>query len=97
MKIGRMRWLIRSQIWEAAGKVLIIQGLQAGDGEPAQLDAEKNHEQKRQPEMGNGKADKDDYGRHFVEPGILAGGRKNPYGDGRKENEGEGSHVDEIW
>ena len=42
-------------------EALILHGDKAGNGEPLEVDAEKQHEQERQPEGGHGETKKNEH------------------------------------
>ena len=61
-------------------QVFPVHRAQAGDGQPAELDPEQDHEEQGQPEVGGGEAEEHEHGRDLVEGGVLARGRGHPEG-----------------
>jgi len=90
-----MRCLSRSMKALRGGEVLVIEGPYPRDGQPAEMNAEKDHEEKGKPEGRHGKADENQHGGHLVEQGVLAHRRENSDGYGDDDDEAEGENVDE--
>ncbi len=75
------------------GEIFVVQGFQARNGKPAQMHPKEDHQEKGQPEMGNGKSDENHDGRHLVEERILPGCRVDSDGHGQKKNDQQRGDV----
>ena len=56
--------------------------------------AEKDHQEKSQPEGGCGKPDVNEYSGRFVKPGIRPHRRQDPDRDGHDQNQNERYQID---
>src|SRR5215470_10352245 len=68
----------------------------AGDGEPAQLDAEEEDEQESEKEVGHADAEESKRGADAVDRGVAPGGRQDPRGSGddQRDSHGEGGELE---
>src|SRR5262249_12524210 len=68
---------------------------QPRDRQPSELDAEQDHEQEREPEVGRGEADEDEHRRDLVEGRVLPGRAVHADGDGQGDDDQQLGDVQE--
>ena len=76
------------------GELAEVEGGEAGDGQPIQVDPEKHDEEQGQPESGHGEAEKDEEGGGLVKPGMGPVGGDHPDGNGHAQDDDQAHEVE---
>ena len=84
----------RGEAEDEAGEEVSGPVVEPGDGEPLELEAEADDEEKGEPEAGQGLADEGDEGDELVDGAAFVQGGDDAEGDGDEHGEGEADEAE---